>query len=978
MLSIGKYSKIKTNDLSRKYLKESILRKLKMLEGQHVMKENKKNSIRIKEGTYIVNANYEIIYMDPNLKKEFRDIHDKSICYSTLRGENQPCKDCPMHEFTNQNASVCQKLHYNKIFKKWVECAMMKFHREDDEYTIIHLRQIDEEKRNLYLQFGQEVRYDNLLEFNLTKNTYEQLYMDGQLSTFPVKGNLHTLISTVSMDYIHPNEKSSFQSFLTLSTLTERIEKASYILENFRFLYADHMYHWTFLYIQKVDKLTEEDTYLCFIANIDHKQNIPKRAPIEFTSQSHDALTGLYNESAFHTMVQNRLKEEPATSFGIVNIDIEHFKLFNDWYGTAQGDDLLIYLADQIKKLSAQYNGIASRIGGDDFMILLPKTACHVEILEEQVISWMQNYEVNTKFIPTAGIYLIDDSSTPITLMCDRAAMALGSAKGNFAKRVAIYTDDMKQKLQNEQEVLFGVKYGLEHGEFEIYYQPQCSARTNRIVGAEALVRWNHPTKGMLPPNEFIPILEASGFISKLDYYVWEKVCMFLYEQRKQGKPIVPISVNVSRIDIYQYHIKDVFLELISTYELTPAMIEIEITESAYSENYEQLLQTMEELRKAGFTVLMDDFGSGYSSLNMLKDIEIDVLKIDMKLLEFNEQSRRKGSEILESMIQMAKWLELRIIAEGVEEQEQVDNLLNLECEYMQGYFFYRPMPKHAFMELLGQADKIDTRGIRAERMPTIQLEDLFHKDITSEAMLSNILGGIAIYEVDEQGNLEIKMANDKYYRMTHCNPVDLCERGPFIIRQVHPDDLHIVWDIFNRAEKFSASGASGTFRRYRLSGEIMWMHLHAFYLRKQGTKRIFYGSITDDTENTELQKEIMMLLDTIPGNIVEYHVKGNEIIERRVLSAGLAGIYGYAKEEYQKLLLGQGGKDLLHEDNRQQIIDLITNPSRWTKEMNFECRTLAKDGRTIWIDQNFKFIGEEEDYLIYNSLSTDITRLKH
>ena len=190
-----------------------------------------------------------------------------------------------------------------------------------------------------------------------------------------------------------------------------------------------------------------------------------------------------------------------------------------------------MYISYQIRKKVQELNGIATRTGGDEFVMLLPQAACDVKKLEPEIIGWIQNYDASIKFLPTVGIYMIQDKTLPIAQMCDRAAIAAASRKGNYASRVAVYQDSMKKLIENRQEVLFGVKNGLDNREFVVYYQPQVSARTNRILAAEALVRWQHPQRGLLPPGEFIPILETSGFIYKLDSYVWEEVCRFLHDR---------------------------------------------------------------------------------------------------------------------------------------------------------------------------------------------------------------------------------------------------------------------------------------------------------------------------------------------------------------------------------------------------------------------------------------------------------------
>lgn len=927
------------------------------------------------EGIYVIDKNFEIVYMDDNMSAAYPNAGSGSICHEVLRNCSTPCQSCPLASFKQKKSTIFNEIMYNELLECWVYCTMMRMNWPDKgECMVVTTKRIVDGDHNLFMNFNHTINYEELIEINLTHQTYELLY--DQTKHFPVKkcGSFHELLTETSLKSVHYEDRDHFHEFFDPLTLRNRVEKLGHVIDDFRIL-QDGEYHWISFYVNPVKKNHHEDCYLCFTVNADQKYGVVQKQYEESLLQQRDALTGLQSSSAFQKNVEIRRKETQE-AYGLVMIDIEHFKLFNDWYGTEQGDKLLVYIAEKAAEKCRAYQGLASRYGGDEFVMLLPRDACKEAEIEKEIIDWMQNYRKDIKFMPTAGIYLIDED-IPVTLMCDRAAMALQSVKGNYSKRAALYRPSMKQKLENEQEVLSGVKTGLSDSQFEVYYQPQCSARTHRIIGAEALVRWNHPQKGMVAPNEFIPLLEASGFVSKLDYYVWESVCGFLQQRKKAGKQIVPVSVNVSRIDIYQYPIADVFTSLCRKYDLEPSFLEIEITESAYTESFDQLIQTASQLRANGFTVLMDDFGSGYSSLNMLKDIEVDVLKLDMKFLDFNENSLLKGSSILESMIQMGKWLGLRLIAEGVETAEQLDKLLNLDCEYMQGYYFYRPMPQADFEALLDQDNLVDVRGIRAKRLPTINLGDLFHKDITSEAMLNNILGGIALYELKGEDQFTIKMVNDKYYRMTGCNSVDLMERSEHIINQVHKDDLPIFKKIFADAERSSIQGAEGVFRRYRLSGEIMWMKLHAFFLRKQGDTKIFYGSVTDCSEKMQLEKEFQMVLDAIPGNIVEYRVKDG-ITFSRVICSGLSNRFGYTKAEFEELLVNHRGFVYVHEEDVETVRNAISNPATWGDYVSCMYRGITKDGNYIWLEQRITLVGREDGESIYNSLCTEITSEIH
>ena len=236
----------------------------------------------------------------------------------------------------------------------------------------------------------------------------------------------------------------------------------------------------------------------------------------------------------------------------------------------------------------------------------------------------------------------------------------------------------------------------LKNREFEVYFQPKHSLDDDRIIGAEALVRWNSPDKGMISPGAFIPIFEENGFIMKLDQYVWEETCRFIHEQMEAGVNIKPVSVNISRINIYNPELVDIFSHLITKYNIPSEMLELEFTESAYVDNPQLMLQIMEQLHALGFKIEMDDFGAGYSSLNMLKDVPVDVLKIDLNFLSKTSHPD-KAFTIMSSVIRMAKWLGINSIVEGVETEEQVEALAQMGCQHFQGYYFCRPMPVDQF-----------------------------------------------------------------------------------------------------------------------------------------------------------------------------------------------------------------------------------------------------------------------------------------
>lgn len=935
--------------------------------------DKKLNNEEIEKGVFVINQHYEIVYMDETAKQTFPGCEQHAFCYQMLQESKTPCFDCPLKKTGHQK--IENRLLYNQKLEIWMEYVAIRVEwPKEGLCTLISMHAAAPGKAGSVIHAQTDGLLYAIVELHMQRDSFTMLYENlRQQPRLSQNGSLRKLLQKLCTRYVYKEDRADFEDFWNLDTLEKRIAVYSHVSGSFRIL-LHGAYRWMKFQITASSNEELTDTCLCLIDTM--SEELLKPAAGQDYKPHYDELTRLYGKTTFERLAQERLMQDVHQEYGLVDIDIEHFKLFNDWYGIQEGDHLLMYISYQIRKKVQELNGIATRIGGDEFVMLLPQAACDVKKLEPEIIGWIQNYDASIKFLPTVGIYMIQDKTLPIAQMCDRAAIAATSRIGNYASRVAVYQDSMKKLIENRQEVLFGVKNGLDNQEFVVYYQPQVSARTNRILAAEALVRWQHPQRGLLPPGEFIPILETSGFIYKLDSYVWEEVCRFLQDRLMKKLPVVPVSVNVSRVDMLQFRLCEVFTALIKKYEIPSRLLEIEITESAYAENFDQLIATVNELRACGFTVLMDDFGSGYSSLNMLSNIELDILKIDMKFLDTSNHQNTRNSSILESITSMGRWLGLRMIAEGVETHEQVDRLLNLDCEYMQGYYFYKPMSRDHFCELLADAGRIDVRGMQAKRLPSIDLEDLFHKDITSEAMLSNILGGIALYEIEDDTHLQILMVNDRYYRITGCNAVDLQERSRLITRQIHPDDMPLVWDIFHKAQEAGSMGASGTFRRYRLNGELMWMHLQAFFLHKQGNRKLFYGSVSDVSTTMSLQKELLAILQTMPGDIFEYQVYPDERLSCRVISAGLSLLHGYTTQELQDIL-ENGMLEYIDARDHDEVMRIWSNPKQWKTDCSVEFRLFTKTGETVWVEQHIRYIREEEGVRIYNSLLTDITKIK-
>ena len=603
------------------------------------------------------------------------------------------------------------------------------------------------------------------------------------------------------------------------------------------------------------DIYEEDMDNLCRFVNM-KKEIMERRNP---GKTEKNKLTGLFARNPFFTQTETflRVNETAAGKYCLVAIDIEHFKLFNEWYGQVAGDKLLREIGAHLNKMRQEFGGIAGYMGGDDFVIVLPNDEKVLENLKCRITGFVRAYGGHTGFLPAFGFYVIDDISLSASQMYDRAILAQETVKGNYAVRCAYYSSDMKTRLENNHVLLAEVQAGLERDEFIYYLQPKCNLNTGKIVGLESLVRWKHPEKGIVAPGYFIPVMESNGLITELDMKVWEQVCQTLQDWIKSGHKVIPISVNVSSVDIYAIDVVEHFKNLVRKYGLPPEYVELEITESAYVEEYKVITGVAEALRNAGFTVLMDDFGSGYSSLNMLKDVNVDVLKIDMKFLKMDENTMDKGMGILEAVTRMANIMGLRMIAEGVETEDQINYLLNMGCIYGQGYFFYKPLPVEEIKILLNDENNVDYRGIQARKIEHVRFKDLFQSELASDSILNNILGPIAIYDV-YCDNVELLQVNDKYCLLVGQDPVDLAENVQ-VMEAIHPEDRKKMQNIFQRSFQRLAEGAEGTVRRRREDGQYIWINIKAFFLREQDGHKMFYGAVRDVSEEMNQFQKLMI-----------------------------------------------------------------------------------------------------------------------
>lgn len=651
-----------------------------------------------------------------------------------------------------------------------------------------------------------------------------------------------------------------------------------------------------------------------------------------------DGMTGLYGGNSFFEKVDEEKHRIGERTYCMVSVDLEHFRVFNKLYGREQGNCLLRQIAEFLRGFAEQKDGVAGYLGGDNYGIFLPYDEDGIGELQRGVSAEVEKYNNTVGFLPAFGIYKVDELTVPAGMMYDRAAIAMSHVMGNYQARICVYHQDMETQVEEEVKLLAEVEEGLKKEEFTFYVQPQCDISTGKIVGGESLVRWMHGTKGMISPGVFIPVLERNGFIADLDKYVWDKVCRWLRSWIDRGNRPVPISVNVSRTDIFSMDVPGYLLGLIRKYDLPPQLLKVEVTESAYAESNDKIIRTVKKLRESEFLVMMDDFGSGYSSLNMLKSVSVDVLKIDMRFLDMDEQEEEKGVGILESVVNMARQMRMPIVVEGVETQKQENFLLKMGCRYTQGYYYYRPMPIEEFERLISDEKNLDFNGIWCRQIESMHTREFLDSNLFTDTMVNNILGAAAFYDMYEN-RIEITRVNEQYYQLAGISSKEEAEYYKKVGDHVRDDDRNVLFSIFSNAYQNGSGGAQGFIHFLRSDGEVRWVYMRVFFLREKEGHKQFYASLTDMTalqekkeqaiftdreveEWTEKKKEHM---ETYYGNLT----CGFSVGKLELNEAGKPAKFEilYANRELSRVAGGDMGRlhhlmQKLFADNEEEILE--------------------------------------------------------
>ena len=567
-----------------------------------------------------------------------------------------------------------------------------------------------------------------------------------------------------------------------------------------------------------------------------------------------DELTGLYTRQAFLRKADIIRREHPSKQFCVIAFDFDNFKSSNTLYGEEKCNEFLSYTAKRLKGLLPR--GIAGRFGGDQYILFFDYVG---EVVDVERVKSISKSILDTAPIPhqvvKMGINAPISHDLPFIVCCDRAFLAIREIKGIYGKDIAFFENKLQKQLLDEQHIIETMEAALENNEFHVFYQPKHEAITGKIVGAEALVRWNHQEYGFMAPNQFIPLFEKNGFITKLDYFVIEQVCKDIKRWESEGYPMVPVSVNVSRYDFIEYGNIDRQIQLIESYKVPHEYLHMEVTESLYSENTDLIVSQVRKVQSLGFEIEMDDFGAGYSSLGMLAEFPLDIIKLDISFV----RNLKKNEVVIENVIKMAHRLGLLTVAEGAETNEQFRTLKSLGCDYIQGYYFSKPLSVEDYEAYI--------RGNTVEKKQGAHTPEARDGDwqlseqmlVAANEVAEAVPGGFFSYHAD--GNLEIISFNKELMHMFACETAEEFRKytGNSFRGIVMPEDFEYVQKSINSQIKEDNDIDYVEYRIKAKDGAVKYIKDFGRFVRTKAYGDIFYVFVNDITEEERwrIQAEI-------------------------------------------------------------------------------------------------------------------------
>ena len=689
-------------------------------------------------------------------------------------------------------------------------------------------------------------------------------------------------------------------------------------------------------------------------------------------STERDPLTGLFNREYFYNYITSFDQHHKGTAMDAVVVDINRFHIINERYGRAYADQLLRRIGEHLRALAQESGGMACRREADTFLVYRPHGGDCEAMFEKLSTAINDDGDTANRVRLRMGIYPNVDKSVEIEQRFDRACVAADSIRGNYTQSIAIYDDKLHEAELFAEQLTEEFDQAIREGQFKVFYQPKYDIRPDVpiLASAEALIRWQHPRLGLVSPGVFIPLFEENGMIQRLDHYVWGQAAAQVRDWKNRFGLSIPVSVNVSRVDMFDPEIAQTFKTLLKANGLAPEELIPEITESAYTDNESLIISTVQGLRTMGLRVEMDDFGTGYSSLGMISRLPLDALKLDMTFVR-NAFSGSGDTRMIELIIDIAEYLGVPTIAEGVETREQVEALKVMGCDYVQGYYFSKPVPPEEFERFIEEKALLlkgdPEAGVQAQPWLADPAPMMRAGNRLTYARLAQALAAdyFSIYYVDtrtdrfteftshsDYAGLGIEKEGEDFFNLSRRN----------ILRVVYPDDQRKILDGFTKENVLRTIRESGAFTltyRLVLDGEPIYVSLKATALGSSDSSIVVgINNIDSQMKRQEALEQaheahltFARIAQALSQDYYSFYVVNTETDEFVEYSSS---------DEYQQLHIEQNGVNFF-EDCRRNVIrlvhpdDLKTALQAWEKD-----RLLAelKDGRTFNITYRLMFDG--------------------
>ncbi len=674
-----------------------------------------------------------------------------------------------------------------------------------------------------------------------------------------------------------------------------------------------------------------------------------------------DYLTQIYNRGYFYKKCQLFLSKTNS-KYIIVAFDIAKFKKINEYYGTDEADNILkdisqmlidFYTLDTIK--------IFGRIESDKFSWIMPSNKEKLEKIFSSIASISNKYEHSISF--KMGVYEIEDNNMPIVEAYARANLAGKSIKADFDKNIQYFDAKMVSNFENEQFVLSNIDKAMTDGNIVVFFQPKFDLQANEVCGAEALVRWIDPKKGMISPGAFIPTLENNGLITKLDKYMWDKTARHLAEWCKQGLNPYPVSINISKVDLLEPDLPEYLESIVRKYQIPHDIFQLEITESAYVDASVDVTSILKSFKNKGFTILMDDFGSGYSSLNTLREFPIDVIKIDLKFLtNFNNGVEGdKGRTIIESIVSMAKRLNLGIVVEGTETIEQVNFVKSIGCEIAQGYYFSKPIAAKDYIDLIKQNRKLSKDSMFNSRTSD---ECIWNKNTLTQDFFNNVNGALGVFAVRRDELSPVKL-NEKYFDLIEQSRKEYYASVRNIYESIYPSDLDMLMDTLSRV-KVENKPKTVVYKRINSNGNIKWIKATFTYMQNEDSiTSLYFASLDDITEFKNMQRDVLEMADSFDSGIIKCDLKTNKVV---FYNDKILDILGLTKDEFEYNFKNNYLRLISPSDqvNFKNAVEEICNKESITTEISL----ISKNNKEIKVRNNARVIVEGNKKYSYFSIT--------